>query len=39
MGKSCELRVGGHLLLGVRWVDVKKADGSHRSRLVAKIKT
>lgn len=27
---------GGHQILGVWWVDVKKADGSHRSLLVAK---
>lgn len=25
---------GWHRILGVRWVDVLKADGSHRSRLV-----
>ena len=30
----------GKQILGVRWVDVRKADGTHRSRLVAKeIKT
>lgn len=27
---------GGHTILGVRWVDIKKADGTDRSRLVAK---
>lgn len=33
-------RDGGHPVLGVRCVDVKKVDGFHRSRLVAKdIKT
>lgn len=26
----------GHKILGVRWVDVKKADATNRSRLVAK---
>lgn len=31
---------GGHRVLGVGWVDLGKADGSHRSRLGAKeIKT
>lgn len=30
----------GHHVLGVRWLDVRKADGTHRSRPVAKdIKT
>lgn len=32
---ASEAREGGHNILGVRWVDVEKADGTHRSRLVA----
>lgn len=32
-----ESRDGGHHMLGVRWVDIKKVDGSHRSRLLAKL--
>lgn len=31
-----QARAGGHQVLGVTWVDVKKAGGAHRSRLVDK---
>lgn len=31
-----EAREAGNNMLGVRWVDVMKADGTYRSRMVAK---
>lgn len=31
-----EARDGGHTILAVRWVEVKKATGTHRSGLVSK---
>lgn len=33
---ASEAREAGPNILGVRWVDIRKAEGTHRSRLVAK---